>query len=60
MTSVQISAAARSILNLSYYDCQLRVPGGNLKYKIQSLIAADRFFDLASGNQKAKGELQWN
>lgn len=58
MTTFQISSAARSILNLSYYDCPLRVPGGDLKYKTYSLILADRFFDIASGNRKSKGESQ--
>lgn len=56
MTSAEISSTARLILNLSYYDCPRRVPGGDLKYKTQSLIYADRFFDLASGNRKEKGE----
>jgi len=45
MSLAQVSAAALSVLNLSYYGEPRRDPHRNLKYKTICLIQADRCFD---------------
>lgn len=58
MTRPQINSACLSILNISYYGCPMRDTGRSLKYKTQSLIQADRFFDFCESRSSRKGESQ--